>query len=252
MKIVARKLVINLEEIKSSHIHKGVRGTSSEVVFRNFLKEYLPPDNRIGEGEVIDLNNQTSKQLDVIITNSYHPYLNDLKEPGLFIIEGVSCAGEVKTNLASKDIVKLIESCIAFKKLTPKISKGTQISSNPSDIERFVQHRPYFVFAYKSQLKIETIQSQLIDYYNVNNIPISNQIDAVFCLDRGSIINFGDGKGSLKYKTQAQNSIPGFNMTSTNGSDSLIQLISWLSVSIKNLAFSSPPIIPYLINNIQE
>ncbi len=249
LKVLAKKLAINLEEIRVSHKHKGVRGATSESIIREFLKKYLPPENRVGDGEVIDTKGSISTQLDVIITNSDHPYLNDLKDPGLFIIEGVSCCGEVKTNLSSKDIDTLIQSCITYKNLAPKSQKGSSVYGNNSDINRFVNHRPYFLFAFESQLKIEKINEKLNAYYKQHNTPVVQQIDAVFCLDRGAIINFGDGKGSFQYSTMSKKSVPGLVITKYNGEETLIELMSWLSISMLKITLPSSPLIPYLIGD---
>ena len=248
LKIVQKKLLINLEEIRASYQHRGDRGSASEAIFRDFLKEYLPPANRVGECEIIDTNENISTQLDVIITNEYHPYLNDLKEPGLFIIEGVACAGEVKTNLNSADIDTLIQSCIRFKSIKPVLQKGASVFGNTSDIERFINQRPYFIFAYESQLKIETIYQKLCGYYDQNHTPINSQIDGVFCLDRGTIVNFGDGKGGLQYSTMEKKSLPGLQLTSIDGEQVLLDLMSWLSVSIMKFTLPNSPLTQYLVN----
>ncbi|ELB2172868.1 MULTISPECIES: DUF6602 domain-containing protein [Vibrio] len=250
LKIVEKKLLVKLEEIRASHQHRGVRGTASESVFRDFLREYLPPENRIGEGEVIDTNENVSTQLDVIITNEYQPYINDLKEPGLFIIEGVSCVGEVKSNLNSNDVDTLIQSCIRYKNLSPEIQKGAMIYGNESDIKRFVSKRPYFIFAFESQLTIDTISKKISNYYSENNTPINMQIDGVFCLDRGAIINFGDGKGSLQYSTMEKRSLPGIHVTRRDGSEVLLDLLSWLSASMQKISMPTSPLISYLVKNV--
>ena len=247
LEIVEKKLALNLEEIRASYNHRGDRGSVSEAIFRDFIREYLPQYNRVGEGEVIDTNEMVSTQLDVVITNEYHPYLNDLKESGLFIIEGVACAGEVKTNLGSTDIDTLIQSCIKFKSLKPLNQKGSMVHASKADIQRFIEHRPYFIFAYQSQLTIETIHSKLNGYYLQNSTPIEQQIDGVFSLDRGSIINFGDGNGMLKYSTKEKNSNPGIIITKMGNKGILLDFMSWLSVSIYRYFLPNSPLIHYLI-----
>ena len=249
LQAVQKRLEASLEEIRAVHTHRGNRGSVAESVVREFLREYLPPDYRVGEGEVIDSNEHVSTQLDIIITNPNQPFINDLKKPGLFLIEGVAAVGEVKTNLSSQDIDTLVESCKTFKKLKIIHQRGTQIVSNTSDIARFVAHRAYYIFAYESQLKIETIHSKLNDYYLSDNTPIESQIDAVFCLDRGSIINFGDGMGSLKYSTKDKSSIPGIHIINSTPDGVLLNLISWLSTAIQRITLPHSPIIDYLISS---
>ncbi|MCX5864867.1 MAG: hypothetical protein NTW42_07315 [Deltaproteobacteria bacterium] len=248
LQAVQKRLEASLEEIRASHSHRGNRGSVAEVVVRAFLREYLPPDNRVGEGEIIDSKEHISTQLDIVITNPNHPYINDLKEPGLFLIEGVAAAGEVKTNLNSKDIDTLIQSCISYKNLQIIHQAGTQIYSNDSDIKRFIDHRPYFVFAFESQITIETIHSKLDDYYAENNTPVENQIDAVFCLDRGAIINFGDGQGALKWSKPNQSSVPGIHIVEFGPDNVLLSLLSWLSISIQRITLFHSPLVDYLIS----
>ena len=244
--IVEKKLVISLEEIRASYSHRGDRGSVAETIVRDLLREYLPPQNRIGQGEIIDTKESISTQLDIVITNEYHPYLNDLKDPGLFIIEGVACAGEVKTNLNSNDLTTLIQSCIKYKQLEPVIPKGTTSYGNKSDLKRFVNHRPYFIFAYQSQITIETIAEKLNRYYAENNTPIVQQIDAVFSLDRGAIINFADGQGGIKLSTPtgAQDGM-GLIVTKTGKEGVLLELMFWLSVVIHRYSLPSSPLLEY-------
>lgn len=246
LKIVDQRFLVKLEEIQISMDHKSNRGSNAEEVLRVFLREYLTDDKRVGEGEIIDTNNNTTTQLDVVVTNRYHPYINDLLGPELFIIEGVDVVGEVKTNLNSNDISVLIESCKRFKKLTSKFSNGTTICTNTSDRKRYLEHKPYFIFAYKSQLTIETIYSKLVEYYEKNGTPVEEQIDAVFCLDRGVIINFGDGKGAYQYIVGEQ-SIPGLIITKREEGEILLNLLTWLSISIINYQTYQSPLIQYLL-----
>ncbi len=246
LEIKEERLNIRLKEIRASHNHRGEQGSSLEEVFREFLKEYLPPENRVGAGEVIDTKGAISTQLDVVITNGYHPYLNNFKEHSPFIIEGVASAGEVKTNLTSENVKTLVESCKAYKQLTPIIPKGAMIFGNKSDIQRFVHHRPYFIFAFQSQLKIRSIQHNLIEYYVKNDIPVELQIDGVFCLDRGSIINFGDGKGSLRYFSANGENVSGIAVTREGSKGVLLDFMTWLSVSIQRYWLPYSPLVHYL------
>jgi hypothetical protein len=243
--LIQKRMELNLQEIRESLSHRGDRGSSAEGVVREFLSSYLPPYNRIGEGEIVDIKGSQTTQLDLIITNEYHPTLNDLSGPEMFIIEGVACVGEVKTKLNSQDIDTLIQSCITYKSLEPELPDGMTVHGNPSDIFRFVDHRPYFIFAFESQLIIETIEQKLRNYYAQNSTPIEHQIDAVFCLDRGTIWNFGDGKGSYQYKS-SNVSLPGLHITNQTNDGVLFDLMSWISSVIPRYTYPKSPIQRYL------
>jgi len=244
--VVDKQLAAKLEEIQISLSHNGDRGSSAEYEIREFLRSYLPSSNRIGEGEVVDANGNTTTQLDIIIANEYQPYINDSKGPGLYIIEGVDCVGEVKTNLNSNDIETLMNSCMRYKKLTTNFIGGLA-NFNKSDEKRFLTRKPYFVFVYKSQLKIETIHSKMVDFYSENNIPIEEQIDGFFCLDRGTIINFGDGKGSFHFRMKDNKSVPGIIITKNVGDGILGDLMTWLSATSHKVIYFSSPLTKYLL-----
>lgn len=247
LKLVDEKMKIELKEIQEKLEHNGNRGTEAETKFREFLKEYLPPINRVGEGEIIDSYGNYTTQLDIVVTNEFHPYLNKLDKPELFIIEGVQGVGEVKTNLQSKDIKVLINSCIEYKNLKPN-TKGNIMYGNPTDNERFVDHRPYFIFAYTSQMKIETIWEKLTEYYRENNIQICQQIDAIFCLDIGAIINFGDGKGSFCWRAKgADENSTGLVVTKDKNGAILLEMMLWISACFKKIYSFESPILPYLL-----
>ncbi|EHD2271248.1 DUF6602 domain-containing protein [Vibrio cholerae] len=243
--LAQKRMILSLDEIRESLSHKGDRGSSAEEVLREFLRQYLPIYNRVGEGEVINVAEIQSTQLDVVVTNEYHPSLGRMQGPETFIIEGVAAVGEVKTNLNSNDINTLIQSCIRFKSITPTNIGGMMGHWSKSDRIRFVEHRPYFLFVYESQLNIETIKQKLQNYYSVNSIPVVQQIDAVFCLDRGTIWNFGDGQGSMEYVV---NGVPqsGLHVTNQDKSSVLFDLMTWFSV-LPRYSYPHSPMQLYLV-----
>lgn len=239
------RMNLDIEDIRTRYNHNGDRGTAAENLLGDFLKRYLPPENRMGSGEIVDTRGNTSTQLDIIITNPYHPYLNNLDGPEMFIIEGVGAVGEVKMALTTADIDVAIQSCMRYKRLKPVIQKGAMAFSNPSDTKRFIERRPYFIFAFESRTPIESIKNKLEEYYQVNRTPIFEQIDGVFCLDRGSIINFGDGNGSLKWIVENK-SIPGIHITNTTSNGNLSSFMRWLNIVMEKVTYPISPLIEYL------
>ncbi len=161
----------------------------------------------------------------------------------------MACAGEIKTCLISKDLDPAIQNCQRYKRLTPKLPKGTTTQGSDEDLARFVNHRPYFIFAFESQLTLVTIRKTLTDNYSQKQVPIVEQIDAVFCLDRGALLNFGEGRGALKYSTKTSDSVPGFVITRSGGDGTLVDVMSWLSVSMLRIQLPSSPLVPYLIED---
>ena len=74
------------EEIREQFNHYGNKGTNGEYIVRDFLRDYFPPQYRFGNGEVIDSKGRQSGQVDIIITNKYHPFLNDYSKPSIFLL----------------------------------------------------------------------------------------------------------------------------------------------------------------------
>jgi hypothetical protein len=246
--IVQKQIQLKIEEIRETHQHKGNKGSNVEQIIREFLRVYFPSDNRIGQGEIIDSDGGISSQLDVIMTNEYHPYINDLSQPSIYFIEGVACAGEVKSILNSKDLEIILSNSLRYKSLNLRLSKGMQIHSKMSDTKRFIEKRPYFLFAFESQMTLDTVFDKILKFNNQNCSEIWQQIDAVFFVDRGSIINFGDGQGSLQFRDPQGNSIPGLiNRPLENEPNLLFSFVTWISAVIQRFTIYDNILIYYLM-----
>jgi len=125
--------------------------------------------------------------------------------------------------------------------------KGMNVHTNESDLLRFVDHRPYFIFSFESQLTLDKIYNKLICFYEKNNIPYEKQIDGVFCLDRGVIWNLGDGKGVRRFMVGnvAQS---GLKITNNTHDSVVFDFMTWISSAMPKLNYPMPPINLYLGN----
>jgi len=199
MQSIEKQMLAQLAEIRAKFRHSGDKGISAEDVFRSFLREYLPRRLAVGHGEVIDQSDNRSGQADVVIVNDDHPFTFTADKPGIFFVEGVSAAGEVKTVLNSSHLKTAIVASQKFKVLRVTHAQGNQIHTNESDRERFYNCPPYFVFAFESELEIPTIIRELnAAAPNIAAKPYP-LIDAVFILNKGWATNFGDGLGALTF-----------------------------------------------------
>ena len=233
-----------LNEIRATFAQSGDKGVSAEDIFREFLRKYLATRFRVGHGEVIDRNGKRSGQTDVVIVSEDHPYTFTEDQPGLFFIEGVSAAAEIKTNLTSTELDESLKRSHMFKLLESDIGEGTITHANLSDIERFSKCPPWFLFAFETQLSLSTIKANIERFIEQEKIEKNRLADAIFVLDRGWVINFGDGKGALISKTPEGRSVEGWVW---KDSDSvLFVLLGWLhAVMLKMIRFK-PVLIKYL------
>jgi hypothetical protein len=243
---VENHMKAKLIEIRATYDQTGDKGTILETTFREFLREYLPRRLEIGTGEIIDTKEHRSNQTDVVIVNEDHPLTFTRDLPGLFFIEGVSAIGEVKTTLTSEELKKTLEDSLVFRQLDLLPGLGTWVSTNPSDLQRFYKNPPFFLMAFESQLKLLTISENIQAFlktkgFGVNEI--NTVLDAIFIMDQGSVINFGDGKGAFRMVIDNQGKTAEGWIVRTSDTV-LFDLIAWLS-SVMPKMTRHEPILPY-------
>jgi len=106
-----------LARSREKYSHSGGKGANAESVFRHFVAEYLPRRMVLGHGEVVDTHGHRSRETDVVVVNEEHPPLFSPELHGLFYVEGVSAAAEVKSVLDSKGLTDALEKGKVFKQL---------------------------------------------------------------------------------------------------------------------------------------
>lgn len=242
---VEKKMKADLEEARASSRHSGSKGYRVEEAFRKFLRDYLPRRLDVGHGEIVDLSGKWSSQTDVIISNEDHPFVNPDSINGPYFIEGVSGVGEVKSTLTSGGLEKVIKGSCKFKQLRIDPGQGSMAKANSSDLERFYKCPTYFLFAWKSDLTLPTIREKIIRAVEENNISNEGLVDAVFILDRGWLINLGDGKGSFKSISPEGKSLPGWIPKESDRV--LFDLLAWLSTVMPRIIRFDPILPGYML-----
>jgi hypothetical protein len=101
---VEQQMRSELAKARATFAHNAYRGDEGEAAFRSVLRQFLPRRFELGHGEVIDSFGWRSAQTDVVIANEDHPFIFSPDKPGLFLIEGVSAAGEVKAVLTRQKL----------------------------------------------------------------------------------------------------------------------------------------------------
>jgi hypothetical protein len=180
----------------------------------------------------------------VVIVDQDHPFTYTPAEPGLFFIDGVAAAGEVKSVLTTSDLDRTLANSRRFKELTPRHHKGTLIQSTPSDIARFYDRRPYFLIAFESQLKPETIATKI--HALGQEHPGTPTLDAVYVLDRGWVVDFGDGQGAFKFGEPDAEPATGWVWQEIPEGEVLFDFFVWLSIVMPRFVRFEPILIPYL------
>ena len=244
---VERQMLERLREIRRKFRHAGDKGATVEEVFRDFLREYLPRRLAVGHGEIIDTNERRSGQTDVVIVNDDHPFTFTNNHPGVFFIEGVSAAGEIKTVLNSSHLQSTLTASEKYKTLRVNHSRGTMIHANESDRERFYSCPPYFMVAFESELKLPAIVETIRSKCPTVDLRPYPSVDAVFVLNEGWAINFGDGKGAYQYQVPSGASHQGW--ACQRSESAIFDCLAWLSAVMPRMIRYHPIIVSYMVSD---
>lgn len=223
---VSAQLQARLATIRSRFTHPGDKGVSAESALREVLREYLPRRFAIGNGEVIDSEGHRSRQCDLVIADEDHPFTFTEQSPGLFFVECVTAAGEVKSVLTGAELDSTVDKGRRFKQLAVSQPVGSLYHTNPSDLARFHRCPPFFLFAFESQLSVETIHERLVAAGQTGGAGV----DAVFVLDRGTLIDLGDGQGAFVASAVDGSGQRLQGWIRASADEPLFGLLAWLSV----------------------
>ena len=211
------------EQLRAKFEHSGNKGVGAETILRNFLHLYLPRRYGVGHGEIVDSQGRRSPQTDIVIVTEEHPFTFTSDQPGLFFVEGVFAVGEVKSVLTTEELERTIASALKFRELRCRpLGHRLLLSLNHADQDRFVGKPPYFLFAFETHLALETLGEVLATRTN-------RSIDAVFVLNKGVVLDFGDGKGSMCFARPDGTTCGGWASV-PDSKLCLARLLLWLSL----------------------
>lgn len=248
-------LVSALARARASLDHRGNRGGEVELAVRTFLRGHLPRKFDVGTGEVIDHFGHRSSQLDVIVLNDDQPFTYGLEQNGMYLAEGVSAVGEVKSILDGSQLEDILAKGAIIRQLRPEPLAGDMVQSNPSDLARFYSSYPYFALALESRLSGQTILERLVasDLVPSPSEPGATlpRLDALFAVGVGAFVNFGDGQGAYQYRVgpDHETSLPGWVWVSPD--DALVELFAWLNTVVPRFQRWGSIATPYLVGSRQ-
>ena len=146
--------------------HHAELGNHREILFRNFLRKYLPKSWNISTGFVIGENGEISRQQDVIIwdAQNFIPYL---QEHDFVIVpqQAVYALIEIKTNLSKKELKNALN-CLH----SPMFNNWRLAKKNPwpemNNKQRVVNVPFRGIFALKKQRSMVGIFDDIIEFYD--------------------------------------------------------------------------------------
>lgn len=239
----------SLERTRGQFDHPGIKGDAIEGAFRSFLRSHVPRRLEVGHGEVIDRFGHRSRQHDVVLLDEDQPFLAEPGTAGLYVCEGVAAAGEVKSMLGARELADVVKKGTEFRSLRVMYNKNDTISANPSDTKRYYASPPFFAFAIESSMSTQSIIKHLSETEYVSSPQPEGDtlpaVDALFVLDRGTFINYGDGQGALQFRLDDGTLATGWLFLGKE--DVLVHLFLWLHAVMPRVRRWTPIGIPYLI-----
>ncbi len=239
---VEQQMRTKLAEIRATFSHAGSKGQHvEEEIFRGFLRQYLPRRLEIGHGEIVDTVGGRSSQTDIIIVTEDHPFTFTQDLPGLFFVEGVCAAAEVKTILDGRELEDALQKAQRFKSLRAQRAQGTLFAGNTADRDRFYTSPPYFLVATETRVSLGSLAARLNAGGRYGQDGYAPGLDAAFVLGRGWAIDFGNGDGAFQFRKGDGASLPGWVFQESDSP--MFDLLAWLSsVMLRTIRFQ--PILP--------
>ena len=241
---VEQRLRADLQSVRARLTHGGNKGTSAEGAFRRALTEFLSRRLVVGNGEVIDTQGARSAQCDVVIATDQHPNWIGGDEPSLFLVEAVAAAAEVKVLLTSEHLDSAIRACQQFRNLRPTWGGKAEVVGANEDVQHY-RNPPFFLFAYESQLTIETIAARVAAVNDPARGRSGEGIDGVFVLDRGYVQNYGYGRSGFVAQDGDGDRLIGYYHDDVEAP--LMALMRWLPLALAIPLYQLPVLSQYIL-----
>ena len=203
MKSISDKMKLDYRDLTKEIKHSGSKGDEREGIVRNFLKMYLHNRFAVVKGEIVATNGKTSKQQDVIIYDlAKCPLLYSGENIQILPAEGVYVVIEVKSLLDEKELVNSIKNIKSVKSL-PKKAFIKEKKFYKEVVSELGERKNYFntmgvLFVYSSKFKLETLKKKIKEKYKKLKISPEHQIDFIFILDKGLIVQYDKIQKQIK------------------------------------------------------
>lgn len=165
--------------------HQGLKGTAREIFTGDMLVPVLPPEVRVGTGQLVAHNGQSSAQVDVILHSpSIMPPALFSSSTGLFPVEGALYTVEVKSRLTATGVQEAIANARSIRNLEMLRSEHYSMQEGESRPARISTNTAYPVaalFAFGSDLT-EGGKSELARYREYDSQADSAPVIGVICI----------------------------------------------------------------------
>ncbi|MCC7160512.1 hypothetical protein IT399_02230 [Candidatus Nomurabacteria bacterium] len=166
--------------------HNVSKGNNREFFIENFIKKSFPSKFVIGTGEILDSEDNISKQADVVIYDEFMPVF-DYSASQHFLSEGVLSHIEVKSNLTSTELITALGVTKTIKSLKKEIDSFMTIGELSKKVFSCI-------FSYDGIDK-ETFKKGVLEYYKTES-DINNCVDIICVLNKYVMVKNFNQKSS--------------------------------------------------------
>jgi hypothetical protein len=112
-------------------IHTGEFGSYREAICRDFLRFVVPGTLEIGQGFLMNADDEVSTQCDIVIYDANStPLIQSESRQRFFPVETVCAVGEVKSNLSRTELKDALGKLAAIKTMKEKVPDGQVVTVN--------------------------------------------------------------------------------------------------------------------------
>ena len=170
--------------------HSGSKGTHREKAIQRFFSDHLPGMYGVAGGEVRDLFDNVSGQLDIMIYDKLRNYPFLAEDPVVLPAEALLASIEVKTKLDKSELSKSITAALKLKALRPhkrELAGARQKGERADNRLRYL----HCIFAYSSDVSGGDVLAKEFERYksltSSMGVPLST-IDRIYIPGVGLIL----------------------------------------------------------------
>ena len=182
-----KELIESITGARAIIPHSGEKGMEIEKKIREALVRVLPEKIGVSHGFVIDSNDNSSNQMDIVLYDKMNaPKIYNGDNAQIFPIESTYACGEVKTKLDSRGLEDILKKCLSYKNLHRKayypprgnITETFKIFGKESEHWESI----FFCITYESTDLVELYKEcNLI--IGCEGLPLDKRIDTIVALN---------------------------------------------------------------------
>jgi hypothetical protein len=180
--------------------HGTMIGSAREFFVTRVLKTVLPPWLHIGTGKVLGHDGAQSNQIDVILYDPQFPVFETQPGRGLYLLEGVIAAIEIKSLLDKERLFQALDNCLSVARIAPALmAKNVTISfpeMRPTKVREFQPFWPCtYIFGYRSAItSLDTFSDHIQDWWGKSGLKYREHQLLPEVIVAGNILGLSQGR----------------------------------------------------------